>query len=271
VHALIDTLAEQLERPKEVPSRLVDHVWSTYEIDRDAVGEFLVTRLPDLEDYEHELILSPLYTPKLTDQALSAELLGQASVAETEWSGIVQQLESRPTTGSILTSDGKIYKVPLREVVLERYIRLLRLNGSIPDAVWVLLQQEAFAEERTLFKAIARRAIWERAPRAAILKAFLEWSQDTYLAGDGLRLLSVAEDHRPKDVAYLVKRLPQWQEALRKEIEAADDPKPFFVEQIRDSHGFERDQRQREEDRITEKQDELVFLSRLQEALKRRY
>ena len=37
---LIETLAEELERPREVPPRVADHIWGTYEIDREAVGDF---------------------------------------------------------------------------------------------------------------------------------------------------------------------------------------------------------------------------------------
>ena len=80
---LIETLAEELERPRELTTKLSDYIWGTYEIDRDAVGDFLVGKLTDLEDYEHDLILSPLFTPKLTDQALFAELLGKESVPKT--------------------------------------------------------------------------------------------------------------------------------------------------------------------------------------------
>lgn len=266
---LIETLVEELERPREVTGRLADHIWSAYEIDRDAVGNFLESQLPDLEDYEHELILSPLFTPKLADQAVFAELLGGESVPKAEWRVLVQKLEVRPTRAQLLTSEGGPHAVVLREEVLERYIRLLRLDGAIPGTLWSLLEQESFKAEGPIFKAIARRAIWETDARRAILETYLAAVEDgdSYVSRDGLRLLDLVEGYKPRDVAYLLERIPQWQKALRKEIEEADQPKPFFDANVQENHGFDRDQRQPNDPRIAKKQEKLVFMERLMPVL----
>lgn len=266
---LIETLVEELERPREVTGRLADHIWSAYEIDRDAVGNFLESQLPELEDYEHELILSPLFTPKLADQAVFAELLGGESVPKADWCVLVQKLEARPTRAQLLTSEGGPHTVVLREEVLERYIRLLRLDGAIPGTLLSLLEQESFKAEGPIFKAIARRAIWETDARRAILETYLASVEDgdSYVSRDGLRLLDLVEGYKPRDVAYLLERIPQWQKALRKEIEEADQPKPFFDENVQENHGFDRDQRQPNDPRIAKKQEKLVFLERLMPVL----
>jgi len=62
---LIETLAAELERPRELSARVINYIGGTYGVDHDAVGRFLVDELPKLEDYELDLILSPVFTPKL--------------------------------------------------------------------------------------------------------------------------------------------------------------------------------------------------------------
>ena len=78
---LLETLAVELERPRELPPRVVKYIGGTYSVEYEAVGSFLVDELPKVEDYELDLILSPVFTPKLTDQAVFAELLGTKSIA----------------------------------------------------------------------------------------------------------------------------------------------------------------------------------------------
>ena len=265
VSKLIETLVEELERPREVPPQVSDHIWGTYEIDRDAVGDFLDSKLTSLEEYEQDLILSPLFTPKLADQALFAELLGKGSVPKTEWPALVQQLAGRPTRTQFFISDKELHTVTLPEVILERYVYRLRLDGTISEPLWHLLKQEAFAADRPIFKAIARRAIWESDARRNILATYLTAAgrHNFYHSGDGIRLLRFAEDYKPRDVAGLMQRILQRQEALRKEIETADNPKPFFSAEIQADHGFERDQRQQTYGRMPEKQNEFAFLNRL--------
>ena len=80
VPTLIETLAAELEHPRPLPAQVVNHLSGTYSIDRTAIGPFLVNELPKLEDYEVDLILSPLFTPTLSEQIPGAELLGKEFV-----------------------------------------------------------------------------------------------------------------------------------------------------------------------------------------------
>ncbi len=266
---LIETLAEELERPRDVTRQVSDHIWGTYDIDRDAVGSFIDTRLQDLEDYEHDLILSPLFTPKLADQIVFAELLGQGSVPKAEWPALTQQLSARPTRAQLVTSDGARHAVILREVLLERYVHRLRLDGSVPDAVWRLLDQEPFAVDRATLKAISRRAIWDSEARRNILATYLTAAghHKLYQPGDGILFLQLAEDYKPVDLPHLMERIPLWQEALRQEIDTADNPKPFFSGAVQANHGFDRDQRQPDNSRMALKKIEFQFLARLHQLL----
>lgn len=269
VSKLLETLVQELERPRDVTRQVSDYVWGTYEIDRDEVGAFLDSRLSELEDYEHDLILSPLFTPKLADQSLFAELLGTESVPKAEWPTLVEQLAGRPTQAQLVTSDKKRHVVTLRPVILERYVHRLRLEGTLSDTLLSLLGEKPFAAELSTLRAIARRAIWDSDGRRNILATYLTTAsrRNGYQSGDGMQLLRLAEDYKPADVAHLMERIPVWQEALRIEIETADNPKPFFSNSVQAEHGGERDQRQQESARLAAKKNEFAFLDRLHHLL----
>ena len=168
-------------------------------------------------------------------------------------------------TEGFVTSDTQLHTVTLPEIILERYVYRLRLDGAIPEPLWRLLEQEPFAADRPTFKAIARRAIWESDARRNILATYLTGAgrHNLYHSGDGIQLLRFAEDYKPKDVAGLMERILQRLEALPQEIGQADNPKPFFSAEIQANRGFDRDQRQQDGSRISEKRNEFAFLDRL--------
>jgi len=266
---LIETLATELERPRELSPRVLNYIGGTYGIDHDAIGAFLVDGLPKLEDYEIDLILSPVFTPKLADQAVFAELLGGAGVAREEWPVLIEQLVSRPTRAQLVTPDAQAHPVTLREVTIERYVHRLRLEATIPDWLYKVLDEETPAADRNMLKAIARNPAWESDGRRKILARYVSGAIDdkTYSLDDALQLLNAVENFKPADVADLVARIPRRQEALREQIDAGSGPKVFFDAGAQAMHGGERDKRGQGDPRLFSKQSELEFLGRLQRIL----
>ena len=266
---LLETLAAGLERPRELSARVLNYIGGTYGIDHDAIGAFLVDELPRLEDYEIDLILSPVFTPRLADQAVFAELLGCESVPREQWPALIQELVTRPARAQLVTSDGRPHSVPLREVTLERYVHRLRLDGAISESLLKLLDRIPAAADRPLLKAIARHAIWETGARDDIFTRYLTTaaSRDTYRLADAIELLHMVETYKPADVAGLLARIPPRQEALRGQINAGSGGKPFFSQRVQELHGGENDQRRQEDAGMTAKENELAFLDRLQQVL----
>ena len=263
---LLETLAAELERPRDVSVQVVKHLERTYDLDHDDAGRFLVEELPKLEDYEHDLILSPLFTPRLADQAVFAELLGSGSVSRDEWPALIQQLAARPTRAQLVTIDSRTHSITLREVTIERYVHRLRLDATISESLSRLVDQIQPATDRPLLKAVARRAVWEIDARRGILARYLAsaHSRNLYRLADAIGLLDLAESYKPADVTGLLARIPHWLELLEHEINTAQGPKPFFSQQVQESHGGDRDQRARDDIRLTAKENEVEFLRRLQ-------
>jgi hypothetical protein len=269
VSELIETLAAALERPRQLSARVVNYISGTYGVDDDAIGPFLVDGLPKLEDYEIDLILSPPFTPRLTDQTIFAELLGGGSVSREQWPALIQELVARPTRAQLLTTDGRSHSVVLREVTIERYVHRLRLEAAIPESLLKLLDRIASAADRPLLRAVARRAIWDHGARRDILARYLASAaeRDSYRLSDAVELLNLVESCKPDDVADLLSRIPRRQQVLRDEVNGASAPKPFFSGEAQQLHGGGRDQRRQDDARVAAKQDELAFLDRLQHLL----
>jgi hypothetical protein len=268
VSKLVETLAEELERPRELSDRIVNYISGRYGIDYDDVGAFLVNELPKLEDDEIDLILSPAFTPKLSDQAVFAELLGAGSAPQEEWPSLIRQLVGRPTQAQLITADGRSHSVTLQGVTIERYVYRLRLDGRIAESLFKLIDRMPSSDRPTL-KAIARRSVWTSDGVRAILDRYLAKASDsgTYNFSDALDLLNLVEGRKPAGVDDLLSRIPKWREALREQIDAGSGGSPFFSEDVRLMHGGDRDQRTQNEDRMSAKQREFDFLGRLAKIL----
>jgi hypothetical protein len=272
MRTLLETVAAELERPRELSSRVVNYISGTYDVDHDAIGSFLVDRLPKLEDYEVDLILSPVFTPKLADQAVFAELLGCDSIPQGQWQALIQELAARPTCAQLVTADGRSHAVPLREVTIERYVDRLRLDGTIPQSIFNLIERTPPSGDRPLLKAIARRAIWDTGERRSVLERYLSAAAgcEDYRLTDAIELLNLLESYKPARLADLLALIQRMQQVLREQINLASSPKAFLNREIEAMHGGTRDQRRQDDARIAAKQDELALLSRLQSVLEGR-
>jgi len=271
VSNLIEALAAELERPRELSARVLNYIGGNYDVEHEAIGVFLVKELPGLEDYEIDLILSPVFTPKLADQAVFADLLGGKSIPREDWPALIRQLVDRPIRAQLVTLDGKAHSVSLREVTVERYVHRLRLEATIPESLFRLVDQTLPAADRPLLKAVARRTVFDSAGTRDILERYLTAAagRGGYTLADALELLNLMENRKPANLADLLAEIPRWQEALRQQIEVNAGSKPFFSQEVERMHGGTRDQRGQDDVRVSAKENEFAFIGRLQKMLER--
>jgi hypothetical protein len=261
---LLETLAQELERPREVSPQVARHLLANYDVMDDQVGPFLVETLSTLEEDEIDLILSPLFTPKLDDQSVFAGKLGQVSVSSDEQARLVAEAIARPVNARLVSMDNLTHRVRLAEVTVERYVYRLRLEGTIPESILELIGRFP-SDDHALLHAVARRAIWESDERSGILGGYLAAAErGGALSADEFRsLLDLVERYKPTGIADLVAKTPRWQEGLRSDLNTAAGGKPFFSDQIHQSHGGDRDRRSPEGSLMESKRHDLAFLERL--------
>lgn len=236
-----------------------------YGIDRQEVGAFLDERLARLEEDELDLTLSALYTPKLADQAVFAELLESTSVTRADLSSWVNLLLQRPTIGHLQTADGVSHAFLLQEVTLERYVLRLRLEGTLPESLLRLIRTLPPSADQPRLLAIARRAVWNTPERWELLQRFLarNYAGNSPVPGDPEAFLALVESSEPSGIPDVLARLPAWEQVVRIQVSSTDQPSPFFNERVQDLHGGGRDQRGVNEALRQQKQSELAFLGRL--------
>ncbi|MHB8520095.1 MAG: hypothetical protein ACYDH9_05000 [Limisphaerales bacterium] len=266
---LLDALARELARPRPLSKQVADHLCSHYSVARDELARFLTEELAPLEDYEMDLIFSPMFTPTIEEQAAFSDLIESATLPASAWPELIARLAALPVVGHIVVEDGHTVPVPLRPVVIARYVNRLNLDVALPSPLTKLLNSLPPAADRPLLKALARRPIWQTEPRREILFRFLlaTASGDSYRREDLVALLKLMETYQPRDAAEVLARLPHWLEVKRGEIATAATPKPFFSDRIQEMHGGGRDQRSRTQTPIAAWQTELAFLERLQQVL----
>ena len=269
MQAVFDRLVLELEKPRPLTAQSLKYLAATYGLGRDEVGAFLDRELAQLADEEIDLALSAQFTPKLADQAVFAELLGQQSIPPSDWPRWIEKLQQRPTLACLVTEAGTSHRSPLRSVTLERYVHRLRLEASVPEAVYRLIGSLPPAGDRPLLLAIARRAAWDTSARREILLQFLARScaADRYRRNDVEALLGLMESAAPTDLNDLQARLPDWEQVIRGQLTTAGMPRQFFNLQVEEMHGGRRDHRPTDQGSKERKQAELEFLGRLGQTL----
>jgi len=269
VDPVFERLVTELERPRPLTPQVLRHLSGTYGLGRDETGRFLDEELPRLSEEETDLALSSLFTPKLPDQAIFADLLGRGSLPASEWSAWVERLQSRPTFGCLVTEQGTRHGMALRTVTLERYVHRLRLEATVPLAVFDAIRASVPTPRRPVLLAIARRAAWTTPDRQQILLEFLANSsrESATSLDDAEALLALMESSEPESVEDVLARIPEWEAALKQQISLSRQPKPFFNLQVEELHGGGRDQRPADTQMVATKQRELAFLARLRTAL----
>jgi len=271
VDPVFERLVTELERPRPLTPQFLRHLSATYGLGRDEIGRFLDEELPRLSEEETDLALSSLFTPKLADQAIFADLLGRGSVLASEWPSWIERLLVRPTYGCLVTEQGTRHSAALRSVTLERYVYRLRLEATVPLAVFDRIRSRVSPAQRPVLLAIARRGVWTTPERQQILLEFLENAPGVpgSRPEDSEALLALMEASEPESVEDLLTRLPEWESALKLQISASRQPKPFFNLQVEELHGGGRDQRPSHPHAVASKQEELACLGRLRTILSR--
>jgi hypothetical protein len=98
-----------------------------------SMGTFLACAPDVLEDYELDIAFGPLFTPTLDERAEVADLLLDGKPTEEQLKQLVGELCAEVQHVTVRLPDGTEAKLRLHEVMIERFVRLLRLEFG-PDA-----------------------------------------------------------------------------------------------------------------------------------------
>jgi hypothetical protein len=139
-------LADLLRRPRplkpqterQLAHHLSDHSTGT--------AAFLLCAASVLEDHELDILFGPLFTPTLDERAEVADLLFHWRPSEQQVAQLVAELSADVPHAVVLLPDGSAATLTLHEVMVDRFVRLLRLDHA-PDPTTAAGMREVLAPE----------------------------------------------------------------------------------------------------------------------------
>src|SRR5688572_2585900 len=100
---------------------------------------FLLCATHMLEEYELDILFGPMFTPTLDERAELSDLLPDWRPDAGQLSRLVRELSAEVPYAVVRLPDGTEVPLTLHEVMVERYVRLLRLDqGPEPETAAAL-------------------------------------------------------------------------------------------------------------------------------------
>lgn len=275
---LIEMIENELTRPRQITEQVLTHILSHYSYTLDQIDEFFNEEVPRLEDYEIDILFSPIFTPKIQDKAMFSKILEEIDISNDDVEEIIRSLEEKKLKATfyvVLKNGNEVHEkkisVQLNSVNLRRYVKLLNLDCK-PSAQLSKALEVVFKDESDNAKAILRDKFWKEQWREEFLMAYL-----IYIAGHGNAsfekfelLLKILRGNPTASDIYeiynLISDVIQWTEVQVNVLKTGK--KQFFNELIGQFYREEgSDKRIQKEEELREKETELKYYFELKDEI----
>lgn len=208
-----------LVAPRTLTAKTATEIINFLEVD-DAVGGLASGRLAEFEEYEVEILLSPLFTPTTADRAACEAALSPAGISSRDLQALEEQLSRDELCCQVVYGlDVATMLVP--DIVIERFVKLLGLTNPLPESIVTLLENAVDDENRNLAFSLARRPVWVSGQNCGVLAVCLEkMVQKGSFSADKMDFLTAfVRTYRPKEPALLLTNLINMVEAYNRDKE----------------------------------------------------
>ncbi|MBF0271538.1 MAG: hypothetical protein HQL98_05605 [Magnetococcales bacterium] len=164
---LITTVRDQLKRSRTLPTRIDLPLNPEDSSPGQASGGVL-----KLEEFEQELLLSPLFTPGQAERAACEPVLPRAGLTGEEVDLLIATL-ARETPCFPVTSGQRSGFCPVPEVVVARYVRLLGLDQPVSAEAYEWIDSRLVGADRDWVMSLARRLVWQTPSSGELLSRVL--------------------------------------------------------------------------------------------------
>jgi len=231
----IEELAAQaLSTSRPLSSQVLQYLLAHHEVEGSEVVPWLREKLPSLEGYEQDLLLSPLFTPEEEVRLEFERLLGESWLDPAEVEAFIQRLAGRGLRLTLL-HEGERLDAPLPDVAVERFVRLLHLDSELPiDALAPF--DPVDAEVRVQLRDAAWRRPASRALLPSLLRAALSVSEG--FASTVRFLTDFVRTYRPASREDCIAFLDHLAEAYEVDLQNYQSGlRSFFDEELKGSYG----------------------------------
>lgn len=215
---LLELLRKDLTRPRELDERTASALSQRLEVE-NPLDAFTPVKLACLEEFEQEILISPLFTPGPEDRQNYEAALSPKGAGMAEQDRMVASLVQEGIAAT-LQYGGATVGMTIPEVVLSRYVRLLYLDRSVPDDVALMLNELATSEkDRHWALSLARKPVWKSEGTLDVLVQTLEaMRRRASFSIDKLSFLSdFVRTYRCCGIQRLIKSLENLVEAYQTE------------------------------------------------------
>ncbi len=254
-------LEAELTREKPLSQQTIDHLNKTYNTDLDHLPDFFAMKLPLLEPYEVDLAFCFMFTPSLEEQAPFAGVLRDQALKGEEIQQMVTDLAAKKLIG-LYRQDKNLFKMPLQQVSIRRYVSLLNLDQPVPKEAAEIIEKGLPLKEHEKSFAILRSPVWQTESRKKILLAFLTaFVRRETFSLEKLRFLTeFTYTFRPKDIQDFDRLLVNLIDSYKTE----ETPR-FYNEQLEQIYGAEGGLRPNDDLLLKERKKNIELASLLRE------
>jgi hypothetical protein len=143
---LASRVASLLSRPRALVPQTERQLTAELAERGSTMTTFLLCAAEVLEDHELDILFAPVFTPTLQERAEVADLLFHWRPTTEQLQQLVTDVCARHPHAIVRLPDGTQAKLTLHEVMVERYVRLLRLDNAPDPATSAGLREVLRAE-----------------------------------------------------------------------------------------------------------------------------
>lgn len=183
------------------------------------------------EEYEVDLLVSPLFTPSMEDRAACEPFLPLEGISAEEERNIIAQMVQQNLESKVIFGDS-VVMMPVMEVAIERHVHLLRLGVAVSKDVRDILGRYLEAKDLSLGMSYARSQIWTQLPNLLGQCLQTMMAKNTFTLEKFGFLRDFVRTYHPKDMPLLIQSLRNLVEAYR-----VGNDRPVFNQQLEDHQG----------------------------------
>ncbi len=239
--ATVALARETLTRRRALTPQILGFLLAHHEVTGDNVASWLRDHLEDLESYEFDLLLSPLFTPDFAMRVRFEDALGDGCLDKSSVDALIQELASEELPMVLLHEEERI-ETTLPEVMIERFVHMLHLDAPVPEEV--LAPESAFAPLSPEVRCCLRDRVWARPQSRALLPHLLaaarsigEQSPGEHFSDYVYFLTDVVRSHRPAGLEDCLRFLDNVAEAYYKDLRKHESgSRSFFNDELKASY-----------------------------------
>lgn len=263
-------LAELLAKPRPLKPQAERQIaFFLQEHNLEDTHEFLSKAAGLLQEHELEILFAPQFTPALEDQAAVSEILSRWRPSREETERLAADLCTMNGAAAVQLPDTTEVRLPLHAVMVERFVRLLRLDQAPdPKAPFVAVLQDALPTDLYATAAALMRQRGFTTERQAWYAAFVRHMARRHTVTTGV-LSAAAQfiiDQSTFDRAALLAAARELVRAAKSSAEYAQAGRMYWSPDVAQHHQY-RGEGKVDEVLVKQRLDELSSLETVADAL----